>query len=113
MHLGVAARALTRPNRTPASRAAWVAVIMLLPLVGVVAYFLLGETSIGRGRAQRLSETLKRLPPPPAPAAHPPSSQASALLCRPASLKLPSFFGLQSTGPQCSHRRSRARVSAT
>ena len=40
MHLGVAARALTRPNRTPASRAAWVAVIMLLPLVGVVAYFL-------------------------------------------------------------------------
>ena len=79
MHLGVAARALTRPNRTPASRAAWVAVIMLLPLVGVVAYFLLGETSIGRGRAQRLSETLKRLPPPPAPAAHPPSSQASAL----------------------------------
>ena len=79
LHLGVAARALTRPNRTPASRAAWVAVIMLLPLVGVVAYFLLGETSIGRGRAQRLSETLKRLPPPPAPAAHPPSSQASAL----------------------------------
>lgn len=40
LHLGVAARALTRPNRTPASRAAWVAVIMLLPLVGVVAYFL-------------------------------------------------------------------------
>ena len=31
---------LTRPNRTPAPRAAWVAVIMLLPLVGVVAYFL-------------------------------------------------------------------------
>ena len=79
MHLGVAARALTRPNRTPTSRAAWVAVIMLLQLVGVVAYFLLGETSIVRGRAQRLSETLKRLPPPPAPAAHPPSSQASAL----------------------------------
>ena len=40
LHLCAAARPLTRPNRAPASRAAWVAVIMLLPLVGVVAYFL-------------------------------------------------------------------------
>ena len=40
-------------------------------------------------------------------------SQARALLCRPLSLMLPSFFGLQSTGPQCSHKRSRARVRAT
>ena len=52
-HLLVAARALTRANRTPASRAAWVAVVMLAPGVGMLAYLLLGETSIGRARFRR------------------------------------------------------------
>lgn len=63
LHLLVVARALTRPNRAPASRVAWVAVIMLLPVVGVLAYLLLGETSVGRARAKRLREaetTLQR-----------------------------------------------------
>ena len=32
LHLLVVARALTRPNRAPASRVAWVAAIMLLPV---------------------------------------------------------------------------------
>lgn len=54
VHLLVAARAITRRNRTPASRVAWVAVVMTLPLLGVVAYLLLGETSIGRERMRRL-----------------------------------------------------------
>lgn len=53
-HLLTAARALTRPNRAPASRAAWVAVIMLAPMAGMIAYLLLGETSIGRSRLRRL-----------------------------------------------------------
>ncbi|MCL7713428.1 cardiolipin synthase [Stenotrophomonas mori] len=60
-HLAVAARALTRPNRTPASRAAWVAVIMLAPLLGMVAYLLLGETSIGRARFRRVEQALRRM----------------------------------------------------
>ena len=60
-HLLVAARALTRPNRAPASRAAWVAVIMLAPLLGMFAYLLLGETSIGRARARRLRQTVRML----------------------------------------------------
>ena len=63
LHLLVAARALTRANRSPASRAAWVAVIMLVPLAGIGAYLLLGETSIGRSRARRLRQvqtTLQR-----------------------------------------------------
>ncbi|AMJ55835.1 MULTISPECIES: cardiolipin synthase [Stenotrophomonas] len=60
-HLLVAARALTRSNRTPASRAAWVAVIMLAPLLGMLAYLLLGETSIGRARARRLRQTVRSL----------------------------------------------------
>ena len=57
LHLLVVARALTRPNRAPASRVAWVAAIMLLPVVGVLAYLLLGETSVGRARAKRLRQT--------------------------------------------------------
>ena len=61
VHMLVCARALTRPNRIPSSRVAWVAVIMLLPVVGVVAYFLLGETNIGRGRVERLQKTEARL----------------------------------------------------
>lgn len=53
-HMLVAARAITRANREPAARVAWVAVIMFLPLIGMVAYLLLGETSIGRDRLRRL-----------------------------------------------------------
>jgi cardiolipin synthase len=63
-HLLVAARAITRPNRIPASRVAWVAVIMFLPLLGVIAYLLLGETSIGSKRIRRLHETETRMPLP-------------------------------------------------
>ncbi|PZQ88596.1 MAG: cardiolipin synthase [Leifsonia xyli] len=59
-HLLTAARAITRPYREPAARVAWVAVIMFLPLVGVVAYLLLGETSIGRARIRRLKEAEAR-----------------------------------------------------
>lgn len=57
VHIAVAVRAITRPNRTPASRVAWVAVIMTLPLVGIIAYLALGETSIGPRRARRLRDT--------------------------------------------------------
>ena len=65
-HLLVAARAITRPNRTPASRVAWVAVITFLPLLGIVAYLLLGETSIGRGRVKRLRAAESRMSAPAA-----------------------------------------------
>ena len=61
VHLATAARALTRPNRAPASRAAWVTVIMLAPVVGVIAYLLLGETSIGRSRFQRLEQVRRNM----------------------------------------------------
>jgi len=64
VHLLVVARAITRPNRTPSSRVAWVAVIMFLPLVGVIAYLFLGETSIGRDRIKRLREVESRMPLP-------------------------------------------------
>ena len=66
VHLLVAARAITRPNRTPASRVAWVAVIMFAPLAGVIAYLFLGETSIGRLRIKRLRAAESRMPTPDA-----------------------------------------------
>ena len=63
-HLCVIARAITRPNREPASRVAWVAVITFLPVVGMIAYLLLGETSIGRARIKHLRDTEARMPLP-------------------------------------------------
>ena len=45
-------RALLRPHREPASRLAWIIVIIVLPVVGILAYLMLGETRIsGRRRA--------------------------------------------------------------
>jgi cardiolipin synthase len=64
VHLLTVLRAVTRPNRTPASRVAWVAVIMCLPVIGVVAYLFLGETSIGHERVRRLDEAEQHLAAP-------------------------------------------------
>nr|WP_314901430.1 cardiolipin synthase [uncultured Deefgea sp.] len=54
-------RAILRPQREPASRFAWIIVIALLPGVGVIAYILLGETSIGRRRVARLQQAKSAL----------------------------------------------------
>lgn len=62
IELVVIARAILRPHRDPASRVAWVVVIAILPIVGVLVYLLLGETNIGRRRAQRSKDVLARLP---------------------------------------------------
>ena len=60
--LVVMARILLRPNRVPASRVAWLVVVGALPLVGIVAYLLLGEVNIGRRRVVRVREALARIP---------------------------------------------------
>jgi len=62
VHLAVAIRAILRPHREPASRIAWVVLIMSTPLIGMAAYLLLGETSIGRRRIARLRTIEARLP---------------------------------------------------
>ena len=69
IELAVIARAILRPHRDPASRIAWVVVIAVLPIIGILAYLLFGETSIGRRRVARSHEILAELPPvtPPAP----------------------------------------------
>ncbi len=62
VHLGFIARAILRPHREPASRIAWVVVIASVPMIGIVAYVLLGETNIGRRRVARMREILASLP---------------------------------------------------
>src|SRR5271163_911159 len=77
-------RAITRPDRTPASRVAWIAVIMCLPVIGVIAYLSLGETSIGRERGHRLRDAEGRLAAPSGADSEPRDPVASAVsdLCR-------------------------------
>ncbi|WP_137177362.1 cardiolipin synthase [Roseomonas sp. AR75] len=60
-------RALLRPHRDPASRIAWIVVILAVPILGMLAYLLLGETNIGRRRVARLRAVLAQLPDPARP----------------------------------------------
>lgn len=55
-------RALLRPHREPASRLAWVVVIIVAPVVGMLAYVFFGETNIGRRRIARFKRAMARLP---------------------------------------------------
>ncbi len=64
IELGVMARAVLRPHRDPMSRIAWVFVIASLPVFGILLYFLVGETNVGRKQVERVKEALKNLPPP-------------------------------------------------
>ena len=59
--LVVGARVLLRPYREPASRIAWIVVIIALPFVGIVAYILFGEVNIGRGRVERMRAVTREL----------------------------------------------------
>ena len=55
-------RVLLRPHREPASRIAWIVVITAVPVLGILAYILLGETNIGRRRVARMHEVIAQLP---------------------------------------------------
>jgi cardiolipin synthase len=57
--LALIVRVLLRPHREPASRIAW---IIALPMLGILAYLLLGETNIGRRRVARMREVISQLP---------------------------------------------------
>ena len=63
--LAVGALAVLRPRRTPASRAAWLAVLAAAPFVGALAYLLLGETKIGAARRMREIQARAAVGPPP------------------------------------------------
>jgi cardiolipin synthase len=64
-------RALLRPDREPASRIAWVVVILAVPVIGIVAYLLLGERRLGRRREARRASARARLPDPARIAGYP------------------------------------------
>ena len=79
LELAVIVRILLRPHRDPASRIAWVVVVSVLPLFGILAYLLFGEVSIGRRRVERLRAVLARLPPASAPDPEDATSSTRAL----------------------------------
>lgn len=64
LEIAVLLRVMLRPHREPASRIAWVAVVLAVPLVGVLAYILLGEVNIGRRRVQRMRAVERGVPQP-------------------------------------------------
>jgi len=55
-------RILLRPNRQPASRIAWIAVVTAVPVLGIFGYLLLGETNIGRRNLKAMNEARLQLP---------------------------------------------------
>ena len=62
IQLALGVRVLLRPHRDPASRIAWLVVIIALPIIGIVAYLLLGEVNIGRRRIERMRTVMAALP---------------------------------------------------
>jgi cardiolipin synthase len=62
IELAVIMRVMLRPHRVPASRIAWVAVIAVLPALGVLIYLLFGEVNIGRRRVARMRKILDQMP---------------------------------------------------
>jgi cardiolipin synthase len=60
----VLVRVLTRPHREPASRLAWLAVVIAVPLLGVIAYVVVGETRISGGRRKHGRDVDANLPRP-------------------------------------------------
>jgi cardiolipin synthase len=62
VQVALAVRVILRPHRDPSSRLAWLVVIFSMPVLGLMAYVLFGETSIGRSRAKRRRELVERMP---------------------------------------------------
>lgn len=74
LHIIFIGRVLLRPHRDPSSRIAWVVVIISLPVAGIAAYILLGETNIGRRRVALLDGIVSRLTGDLMPADNEPAS---------------------------------------
>ena len=55
-------RVILRPNRDPSSRIAWIAVIALFPVSGILAYIYFGEVSIGRKHIGQMRKVLENMP---------------------------------------------------
>ena len=62
VQLVVIVRVMLRPGRDPAARVAWVAVIAVLPVLGLFCYLMFGEVTFGRRRLQRVLKARGQLP---------------------------------------------------
>jgi phosphatidylserine/phosphatidylglycerophosphate/cardiolipin synthase-like enzyme len=62
LELAVVIRIMLRPQRDPAARIAWVLVVAMFPLLGMLAYLLVGEARLGRSRTARFRAVLARMP---------------------------------------------------
>lgn len=56
-------RVLLRPHRQPATRIAWLAIIHMLPLIGMLAYLLFGEVYLGHRLSRQFRRAKRQLPP--------------------------------------------------
>ncbi|MDF2446518.1 MAG: phosphatidylserine/phosphatidylglycerophosphate/cardiolipin synthase [Moraxellaceae bacterium] len=74
------ARVLLRPYRDPSSRVAWIVVVTLAPVLGMIGYLLFGEVRLANRQVQRLRAVLRQLPRPdghrPVPFTPPPEPYA-------------------------------------
>lgn len=61
MQAAFVVRALLRPGLTPSARLAWITIILALPGVGLVAYFLFGEIRMARAQRERIREIRNHL----------------------------------------------------
>jgi cardiolipin synthase len=59
---GLIMRVLLRRHRDPSSRIAWIVVILTIPVFGMIAYLLFGETRLGRKRIARMKRVIAELP---------------------------------------------------
>ena len=66
IHLLLIVRVLTRPDRRPISRIAWIVVVIAFPILGVLAYIFFGEVNIGRSRVSKLHKIIEGMPDFPA-----------------------------------------------
>jgi cardiolipin synthase len=55
-------RVMLRPNREPTARIAWIAVIALFPVLGILAYLFFGEVNIGRKHIAQMRKVLDNMP---------------------------------------------------
>jgi cardiolipin synthase len=66
IHLVIIVRIILRPQREPASRIAWLVTAIAVPVVGIIAYLLLGEARITAKRRERYHRIEAHLPHPEA-----------------------------------------------
>jgi len=62
IEVALVVRIMLRPHRDPASRIAWLAVVALLPGIGLLAYLLFGEVNLGERRVARMRGISAQLP---------------------------------------------------